>query len=189
MENIAVFAGASASINPEFNEKMIKVGKLLAKNKKVLVFGIGDEGMMGAVYRGTRSAGGKVIGVTTPRLLELQCKNPEEFEPGEIEIVATLSVRKAKMFTVADAILIGPGGWGTLDEVFEFCVLTQIGQIPQKPVVFLNFDGFWNPIKEMIQTMLKHKTIRPELCEFIAFVEDPDKLFPTLKTLEKKIKK
>lgn len=188
MKNIAVFAGASASINPEFNDKMFKVGQLLAQNKKILVFGIGDEGMMGVVYRGTRSLGGKVIGVTTPKLLKLQCKNPKEFGPGEIEIVENLSVRKAQMFTLADALLIGPGGWGTMDEVCEYCVLTQIGELPRKPVIFLNFNGFWNPMKQLIQTMLEKGTVKKTLCTFIDFLEEPDELFPLLKKMEKKIK-
>ena len=188
MKHIAVFAGASASINPEFNEKMFQTGRLLAENNKILVFGIGDEGMMGTVYRGVRSLNGKVLGITTPELLKLQCKNPKEFAPEEMEVVATLSIRKAKMFEAADALLIGPGGWGTLDELAEYCVLTQVGQLPKKPVVFLNFNGFWSPMKEMIRVMLDKGTVNPKLTDFIAFTERPEDVPGTLKKLSQKIK-
>ena len=187
-DKIAVFCGSSATIDEKYNLPMETTGGLLAENNSALVFGIGDEGLMGAVFRGARAKGGYVIGVTTQRLLDLQCKNIHEFDNNaEIVIVDNLNIRKMKMIEDSDAILIGPGGWGTYDEYSEMAVQVQIGGVKRKPMIFLNFDGFWNPIKEHIGKMMQEGFINDFKNNFIEFVDAPEDVYPALEKLQEKI--
>ena len=98
---------------------------------------------MGAAYSGARSVGGKVLGVTIPALLEHQCSDPKIFKRGELKLVDTLEKRKEVMITRADVILVAPGGWGTLDEIGTLGVRFKIGEWPAIPVIFLNYEHYW----------------------------------------------
>lgn len=187
-DKIAVFCGSSPEICPKYNERMFQLGQMLAQKGSALIFGIGDEGLMGQVFRGTRSENGYVIGVTTQKLLDLQCKDESIFNHNAEKIVVeNLSVRKDKMIQDADAILVGPGGWGTYDEFSEFAVMVQIGTTKRKPMIFLNFDGFWNPIKEHIQRMLEEGFINEFKNNFISFVDTLDEVYPALEKMQKEI--
>ena len=143
-----------------------------------LVFGIGDNGMMGQVFHGALRECASIRGITTPKLLELQCENPGLFKEGEIEIVPNLSVRKFKMFEEGDVMLILPGGWGTLDELAEFSVLIQTGEIPKKPLVFINLQGFWEPFKEQLKRMYEDGALNKEKANYVGFVDTVEEALP-----------
>lgn len=185
---ITVFAGASgfhfvgASLLP-----MRQTGELLASHGITMVYGVGDEGMMGSAFQGVRNKNGSVVGITTPKLLELQCRDQGVFRPGEIEIVQTLSERKRKMFELGDVILVGPGGWGTMDEFAEFAVTIQTGEIPKKPMIFLNYNDFWKPLQELILNMLQEGTLNQDKVDFIEFVEHPDEIFDAIEKVQNRI--
>ncbi|MDD3669203.1 MAG: TIGR00730 family Rossman fold protein [Alphaproteobacteria bacterium] len=186
-KTITVFGSASGSTSSVHNQPMRMVGEMLAEKGITMAFGVGDEGMIGRVFQGVRNKNGRVIGVTTPKLLALQCKNPDVFHPGEIEIVPTLSVRKRKMFELGDAILVGPGGWGTIDEFAEFAVTIQTGEIPKKPMIFLNFNGFWDPLRHLILNMLQEGTLNQDKVDFIDFVKEADDIFPAIAKVQKRL--
>ncbi len=184
---ITVFASASGSVSSIHHQPMRQVGELLAKHGVTLVFGISDIGMMGSVFQGARNKGGKVMGITTLKLLELQCKDPTVFQLGEIKIVPNLSKRKRDMFQMGDAILVGPGGWGTIDEFAEFAVTIQTGEIQKKPMLFLNFNGFWEPLRALILNMLQEGTLNQDKVDFIDFVDQVDEIIPALERLQNRI--
>ena len=179
-KSITVFGSASKSIEPKFIEPVFEVGALIAEKGCRLVYGVGDEGLMGAAFRGARSKGGSVLGVTTDDLMDLQCKDISIFNNGELMLVDGLPTRKRKMFMEGDAILIAPGGWGTVDEFAEFATLVQIKQLPRKPMIFLNFFDFWSPLKQMEQAMLNAGTLNPQKIDFIRFVTAADQIFPAI---------
>lgn len=186
-KTIAVFGSASGSTSSVHNQPMRLVGELLAEKGIVMAFGVGDDGMIGRVFQGVRNKNGRVVGVTTQKLLSLQCKNPDVFHAGEIEIVQTLSARKRKMFELGEAILVGPGGWGTIDEFAEFAVTIQTGEIPKKPMIFLNFNGFWDPLRHLILNMLQEGTLNQNKVDFIDFVREVDEIFPAIAKVQKRL--
>ena len=170
-KRITVFGGAAKSIDTQYNAAAFKLGEIIGQNNMQLVFGIGDNGMMGQVFHGALRECASIRGITTPKLLELQCENPGLFKEGEIEIVPNLSVRKFKMFEEGDVMLILPGGWGTLDELAEFSVLIQTGEIPKKPLVFINLNGFWDPFKEQLKRMYEDGALNKEKADYVGFVD------------------
>ncbi len=186
-KKIAVFSGASKNIIPLYQEPMRQIGELLAKNKITMIFGIGDNGLMGSSFQGVRNKNGKVLGITTKHLLELQCSDPSIFKKGEIELATDLSDRKYRMFEKCDAVLVGPGGWGTLDEAAEFATLVQVGEIKKKPMVFLNFSNFWGPFKTLIFNMLQDGMLSQNKVDFIDFIDNPEDVFTVLEKVQSRL--
>lgn len=184
---ITVWAGAAPTISAVYREPMRQIGEMLAKKKITMVYGIGDEGMMGAAFQGVRNLNGKVVGITTQKLLELQCKNPELFAENEIEIVDDLAERKRKMMDLGEVILAGPGGWGTMDEISDFAVSIQTGEIQKKPLIFLNFNNFWAPFGEMLFNMLQEGTLNKDKTDFIEFVNEPNELFDAIEKVQNRL--
>ena len=184
---ITVWAGAAPTISAGYREPMRQIGEMLAEKKITMVYGIGDEGMMGAAFQGVRNKNGKVVGITTQKLLELQCKNPDLFAKNEIEVVDNLAERKRKMMDLGEVILAGPGGWGTMDEISDFAVSIQTGEIQKKPLIFLNFNNFWAPFGEMLFNMLQEGTLNKDKTDFIEFVNEPSELFAAIEKVQNRL--
>lgn len=184
---ITVWAGAASSISSVYREPMRRVGEILAENGITMVYGIGDEGMMGAAFQGVRNKNGRVIGITTQKLLELQCGDQGVFKPEEIKVVDNLAERKRQMMSLGDAVLIGPGGWGTLDEISDFAVAIQIKEIAKKPLIFLNFNHFWNPLGSLLFNMMQDGTLNQDKVDYIDFVSDPEDIFKALEKVENRL--
>jgi len=186
---VAIFGSTSDDIDEAFRKPTFDTGALLAKNKITMIFGVGEHGLMGESFRGVRSQNGKVLGITIPSLLKKQCKDPAVFRKGELKVVSTLHERKHLMMENADALLIAPGGWGTLDEIASHGVHTKLGDRTKKPLIFLNFNGFWNPLKSLLQNMLAHGTLDPEQVAFVDYADTPNDIFPAIERAQKRLKK
>ena len=106
---MAIFGSSNWDIAVDCYSKVYETGRIIAKAGYTLIYGVGDVGMMGAAYSGVRSAGGKVLGVTIPALLERQCADPKIFKRGELKLVETLEERKKIMVTRSDVVLVAPG--------------------------------------------------------------------------------
>lgn len=184
---ITVWAGAAASIAPVYTASMRRVGELLAEKGITMIYGIGDEGMMGAAFQGVRNKNGKVIGITTPKLLQLQCKDPSVFKPEEMIILDSFPERKLKMMHLGEAILVGPGGWGTIDEISDFAVTIQKGEIEKKPLVFLNFNNFWSPFQELLFNMVQDGSLNQDKTDFIEFINEPEEIFEALDKVQNRL--
>ena len=184
---ITVWAGAASTISAVYKEPMRQIGEMLAQKKITMVYGIGDEGMMGAAFQGIRNKNGKVVGITTQKLLELQCKDPNLFAKDEIEVVDNLAERKRKMMDLGEVIIAGPGGWGTMDEISDFAVSIQTGEIQKKPLIFLNFNNFWAPFGEMLFNMLQEGTLNKDKTDFIEFVNEPSELFDAIEKVQNRL--
>ncbi len=186
-KKITLFASASGAISSVHHTPMRQTGELLAENGITMVYGVGDEGMMGSAFQGIRNKNGRVIGITTPKLLELQCRDQTVFKPEEIKVVDTLEERKMRMFELGEVILVGPGGWGTIDEFSEFAVKIQTGEIHKKPMIFLNFNEFWRPLQELLLNMLQEGTLNQDKVDFIEFVEHPDEIFEAVEKVQNRL--
>ena len=140
MKKIVVFCGSSLGFNPIYKEAAIELGNYFTNNNIGLVYGGGKIGMMGVLADTILEQKGDVIGVI-PKLLEKK----EVIHPGVEEMIVCekMSDRKVIMSKLVDAYITLPGGFGTLDELFEALTLNQL-QIEQKPVGLLNINGFFD---------------------------------------------
>ena len=184
---MALFGSASANINPKYDNLVFKMGQMLAENNIKLIYGVGDTGLMGKAYQGVRSKNGKVLGVTIPSLLKKQCKDPSIYGPGELLVVDSLEERKRIMINDADAILIAPGGWGTLDEIGTIGVRFKLREYQVKPIIFLNYFGFWNCMQDFVARAYQERTLPPLQEAFTAFVDKPEDIFDAVDRVYKRL--
>jgi len=158
MKRIVVFFGSSLGVNPIYKNAAITLGNYLVKEGIELVYGGGKIGMMGVLSDTILSKNGKVIGVI-PKLLEKEEVVHSGIE--EMIVCKKMSERKVIMSKLVDGYLTLPGGFGTLDELFEALTLNQL-HIEQKPVGLLNINGFFDSILLQIDKMISEGYIKPE---------------------------
>jgi uncharacterized protein (TIGR00730 family) len=151
LKKIAVFCGSSLGFNPIYKEAAIELGNYFANNQIGLVYGGGKIGMMGALADAILTHNGEVIGVI-PQLLEKEEVVHSEVE--EMIVCKKMSERKVIISKLVDGYITLPGGFGTLDELFEALTLGQL-QIEQKPVGILNINGFFDAVLLQLDKMVE----------------------------------
>ena len=150
MKSVAVFCGSSTGSEKIYMEQAFLLGETLAKRNVGLIYGGAKVGLMGSVADGALRQGGKVIGVL-PRFL--QNKEIAHENLTELIIVNTMHERKTKMSALCEGVIALPGGFGTLEELFEILTWAQLG-LHQKPIAILNINGFYNDLLSCLQTMV-----------------------------------
>ena len=158
MKRIVVFCGSSLGFNPVYKEAAIELGNYFANHKIGLVYGGGKIGMMGAIADTILAHNGEVIGVI-PKLLEKE----EVVHSGVEEMIVCkkMSERKVIMSKLIDGYITLPGGFGTLDELFEALTLGQL-HIEQKPVGLLNVNGFFDATLLQLDKMVEEGYLKPQ---------------------------
>lgn len=158
MKRIVVFCGSSLGFNPMYKQAAIELGNYFVNNNIGLVYGGGKIGMMGALSDTILEQKGEVIGVI-PKLLEKE----EVLHLGveEMIICKNMSERKVIMSKLVDGYITLPGGFGTLDELFEALTLSQL-YIEQKPVGLLNINGFFDGVLMQLDKMVEEGFVKPE---------------------------
>lgn len=172
VKRICVFCGARDGRNPQISLTVAKVGEMLAKFGISIVFGGSNRGLMGTVTNAALAHGGEVIGVL-PDILE-----GIETEHKKItQLIRTpcLATRKQKMMDISDAFLILPGGYGTLDELYEILVLRKI-KTNRKPIIVFNYQGFWNDTLRQIEHLVAEGFVSSEEKHIFNTVSDLDGL-------------
>lgn len=150
MKHITVFCGSSSGSEPLFEEQAYALGATLAERNIGLVYGGAKVGLMGAVANGSLDKGGKATGVL-PHFL--RSKEIAHESLTELILVESMHERKTKMHELCDGIIALPGGFGTLEELFEMLTWAQLG-LHKKPIGILNTNGFYNDLLTLIQTMV-----------------------------------
>lgn len=176
---VAVYCASSAGVPASFLALAEEAGRGIAERGWTLVYGGGSMGMMGRCADAALEAGGAVTGVITTALGDLEVAHRGLTR---LEVVATMHERKQRMTAEADAFLILPGGFGTLDETFEAITWKQLG-LHHKPIVVVNAGGFFDPLVEFLRTAADLGVIRrrhlglltvvPGLAEAMAELEHP----------------
>ncbi len=146
MRSICVYCGSADGVHADYLKAAYQLGETLAKRKLRLIYGGGKTGLMGALAEGALQAGGEVIGIIIPSM-----NTPALAHPGLsiMEVVPDMHGRKARMHELADGYIALPGGFGTLDELFETITWAQIGH-HQKPIGLLNVRGYFNRLLEAL---------------------------------------
>jgi len=150
MESIAVFCGSSMGSEKIYREQAFLLGETLARRNVKLIYGGAKVGLMGSVADGVLAHGGKVTGVL-PHFLRK--KEIAHDNLTELIVVNTMHERKTKMSELCEGVLALPGGFGTLEELFEILTWAQLG-LHQKPIAILNINGFYNDLLSCIETMV-----------------------------------
>ena len=167
--NICVFGASSDRIEKVYFDAAYTLGVLIAQGGHRLVFGGGNEGLMGACARGVLSEGGRPLGVA-PRFFD---------EPGilmkeecDFVFTETMSERKARMEAEADAFVALPGGIGTYEEFFETLTLKQLGR-HNKPMALLNTLGYFDPFQSLLEATAEKHFMSAEVLELYALCDTP----------------
>ena len=134
------------------------LGQRIAHEGLALIYGGGNVGLMGLAADAALAAGGEVIGVIPEQLVTWEVAHKGLTR---LEVVANMHERKMRMFDLSDAFVALPGGFGTLDEMFEMLTWRQLG-IGDKPCAFLDVDDFYAPLLQMIDRMVAERFLHPE---------------------------
>ena len=148
--NITVYCGSNPGTNPRFAAAAHELGTWIAENSHVLVYGGSSVGLMGTLSRATLNAGGEVHGVEPGFFIEA---GVAQHDLTELHIVDTMGERKAKMVELGDVFVALPGGVGTLEEISEIMSRIRLGFDPAE-CFLLNIDGFYNPLRALLDAML-----------------------------------
>jgi hypothetical protein len=155
---IAVYCGSAEGSDLAYLAEARALGREIAAAGLGIVYGGANVGLMGAVADAALAAGGEVIGVL-PEVLA----GREIAHTGltRLESVATMHQRKARMVTLADAFLILPGGYGTLDEMLEIVTWSQL-RLHAKPCILINTIGYWDGLLAFLDTTVRAGFLKSE---------------------------
>lgn len=176
LQMIAIYCGSSSGKDPYFVKEAYRLGEILAHHSLGIVYGGASVGLMGAIANGCLAKKGKVIGVI-PNFLKR--KEIEHIGLTELIEVESMHERKRIMFDRSDAFVVLPGGFGTMEEFFEVVTWSQLG-LHNKPIVLLNWKGFYDPLVLMFQTMVESGFLKKENLELIQIVNETDNLLSVL---------
>jgi uncharacterized protein (TIGR00730 family) len=175
-ERVGVYCGSSDDVNPSYLQAARRAGQALAGRGVTIIYGGGGTGMMGALADGALAAQGQVVGIIPRRF-----NNAELAHLGltELSVVETMHERKAAMAERAQAFIALPGGYGTLEELFEILTWAQIG-LHSKPVGLLNIRGYFDPLLTLVDHMRLEGFIYDEHRALLACESDPEALLQRL---------
>ncbi len=176
IRTVCVFCGSSDAVHPDYLAGARQMGRILAQRGLRLVYGGGRTGLMGALADGALQAGGEVIGVIVPSM-----NTPQLAHNGLtcLEVEPTMHARKARMHQLAEAFVALPGGYGTLDELFEALTWAQIGS-HEKPIGLLNLRGYYDPLLAALDHAVNEGFIFAEHRQAICCETDPERLLAAI---------
>ena len=176
INTVCVYCGSGAGANPAFAAAAERFGTLLAGAGVGLVYGGGSIGLMGAVAKAVLAHGGHVTGII-PEFLTGRERTLAEAQ--EIVVTRDMHERKQAMFERADAFVALPGGIGTLEELVEQMTWAQLGR-HTKPILIANIDGFWDPLRVLIDHMRDLAFIRPGMTVNLLVADNVEDILPKL---------
>ncbi len=169
---MAVFCGSQSGDHVIFTVHASAIGKILARNKIKIVYGGADRGLMASVANAGLEEGGTVIGILPELLNEIEILHKGL---SELHIVDTMHSRKLLLFSKCDAAIILPGGFGTLDELFEMLTWNQL-KIHEKKIFILNTNGFYEHLIAHIHKMHEAKFLYFHPDEIITVINEPEEI-------------
>ena len=169
VKSVCVYCGSRAGAMAGYTEAARALGWEIARQGWRLVYGAGDVGLMGEVARAAQGAGGDTFGVIPQHLVDLEVGKTDLTR---YIVTETMHERKKVMIMNADAVVILPGGAGSLDELFEALTWRQLG-LHDKPILVLNTEGYWNPLRALIDHVIDQGFADESLSGFLIWVDDP----------------
>lgn len=172
INSLAVFCGSQKGKDPTYIEHALTLGKIIAEKNITLIYGGGSTGMMGAIADAVMGNGGTAIGIIPKRL-----DDKEHSHKGitELVVVEDMHTRKKRMYDLCDAAIILPGGFGTLDELFEMLTWNQLA-IHNKRIFILNSGNFYEHLLQHMLLMEKQGFLYEKLTERVTVINSPTEL-------------
>ncbi len=178
-KSVCVFCGSRFGKAPAYKAAAHATGTAIAQNGWRLVYGAGDVGLMGEVANATQAAGGEVFGVIPVHLFD---REVGKRDLSTFVITENMHERKKVMFMNCDAIVVLPGGAGSLDEFFEVLTWRQLG-LHDKPIYLLNTDGYWDKLADLIHHVISQGFADASMLNFINVVATPQDVVDDLQEL------
>jgi uncharacterized protein (TIGR00730 family) len=172
MPRICVFTGSSEGRRPTYRTSAAALGRSLVSSGYELVYGGARVGLMGAVADAVLGAGGHVIGVIPQALVEREVAHTGL---PDLRVVRSMHERKALMSDLSDGFIAMPGGWGTIEELFEVLTWGQLG-LHRKPCGLLNVDGYFDPLLAFLRRAMEEQFVRTEFERQLLVSASPDEL-------------
>lgn len=182
MKSIAVYCGANKGIHPWFEEATSELGKTLAKRGIRVVFGGGSVGLMGVLADAVLSEDGPITGIITHQLNGLELGHPGV---KDMIVVETMSERRDLLLQGTDGVITLPGGYGSMDELFEALTLAQLRQY-QRPIGLLNVRGYYDPLIQMLDNMVENSFLKEQNRRLCIASDNVQDLLSTMERYEHK---
>ena len=177
LRSVCVFCGSRPGLNPAHAATARAFGAALAAEGWRLVYGAGDVGLMGEVARAAQSAGAATMGVIPTHLMT---RERGKRDLSQLVVTEDMHERKKVMFMNSDAIVVLPGGAGSLDEFFEVLTWRQIG-LHRKPIFLLDTDGYWQPLAALIRHIIDEGFAEETMQDYYITVPDLPALLARLR--------
>ncbi len=174
---ICVYCASSAKIDKVYFDATEKLARIFVENKIEVVYGGGAVGLMGKLADTVIENGGKIKGIMPKFMKDVEWAHDKVTD---FEFTETMHERKAKFLEDIDGLVTLPGGSGTLEELFEAITLKRLGQFT-KPIVILNTNGFYNPLKEMLETCVSQNFMHQKHIEMWKFVNNPEEIINAIR--------
>ncbi|MCX7736510.1 MAG: TIGR00730 family Rossman fold protein [Candidatus Kapabacteria bacterium] len=182
VNNVTVFCASSNRCDKFYLDEAEKLGEFLAKSGRTIFYGGGKVGLMGRLAGGSLKYNGKVIGIITEQLKNLELGNTEI---AELRIVGTMHEREEALIMNADCIVALPGGCGTIEELMQAITWKRLGII-QTPVIIVNLRNFYDPLVKMLELTVKEKFMKEEYLDHWIVVNSIEECMNTIENMRLK---
>ncbi|MDG4574704.1 MAG: TIGR00730 family Rossman fold protein [Defluviicoccus sp.] len=176
--SLCVFCGSREGSDPAYREAAIRLGVLMARRGVRLIYGGGSIGLMGVVADAVLAEGGEAVGVIPDFLMRSEHGHRRLTEQ---IITGSMHDRKRRMFELADAFCVMPGGLGTLDETFEILTWKQI-RLHELPIIVLDIAGYWQPLQAMLAKVISAGFADASILDLVTVANSPDDVLDTIAT-------
>jgi uncharacterized protein (TIGR00730 family) len=180
MQSIVVYCGANKGNLPVFEQAARETGTLLAQNKIKIVYGGGSVGLMGVLADAALEHGGEITGIITHQLNDLELGHPGV---EDMRVVETMSERRVHLLRDTDGVITMPGGYGSMDELFEALTLAQLDQY-EKPIGLLNTNHYYDPLLLMLDQMVKYGFLKQDNRHLLLVADTPAELLEKMRQFE-----
>lgn len=177
ISSVVVYCGSRIGMDTIHRQTAERLGRIMAEEGLRLVYGGGSIGLMGVLARTILDHGGEVVGIIPHHLDKVEIAQEGLTE---LHVVDNMHVRKRMMFDRADAFVALPGGLGTLDEFIEVTTWAQLA-LHDKPILLVNYGGYWNPLIEMIRHIIDQGFASPESTDLFMVLDSVDDIVPALR--------
>lgn len=176
IRSLCVLCGSREGTDPVYRDAAIRLGRLIAEQNVRLVYGGGSIGLMGIIADAVLSAGGEVVGVIPDFLIRYEIGH---HDLTDLVITGSMHDRKRRMFEMADAFVVLPGGLGTLDETFELITWRQL-RLHDSPIIVLDVEGYWAPLLKLIDATIAAGFADPATTDLFMVARTPEEVLQTL---------
>ena len=164
--------------NPAFGQAALDLGQIIGRNAWSLVYGAGDTGLMGAAAKGANTSGATTFGVIPEHLINREVSSAG---PNQFIVTDDMHSRKKLMFMNSDAVVLLPGGAGSMDEFFEVLTWAQL-KLHTRPIIVANIAGYWQPMINLIDHIIESGFADPSMRDLIHVAQTVDEVETTLRS-------